>query len=91
MRPHLAKDVLSLVERRARRQNSIYSERYYDDDTAALMEYYESIGHLFWSARRIYQDIARDRGLDTDTNRPSEIASIKRVQERAAEYASAQE
>jgi hypothetical protein len=86
MRPHYARQVLSLIERRERRQNDIYGTRYYADETEALMEYYEQIAHLFWSARRIYQELADIRGLDKYTNRASEVADVKRGVEYAQEY-----
>ena len=86
MRRHYAREVLSLCERRARRQNDIYSARFYHDDDDGLIEYYEQIAHLFWSARRIYTEIARDHGLDEFTNRPSELATVRHVAKLANEY-----
>jgi len=86
MRPHYAREVLSLVERRERRQSGIYREQFRGDDDDGLMEYYEQIAHLFWSVRRVYQEIARDRELDEFTNRPSELDSIGHVAEKAKEY-----
>lgn len=86
MRPPLARDVLSLLERRERRQNDIYGAQFYGDETDGLMTYFEQIGHLFWSARRLYRAIAADQELDALTNRPSEIQTVKDAQESAAAY-----
>lgn len=86
MRPDYARQVLSLIERRARRQNNIYSERFYGDDTDALMEYDEQIAHLFWSARRIYTELAMRYGLDTETNRTNEIDAVKYAAQTAKKY-----
>lgn len=86
MRPRYVREVLSLIERRERRQSDIYAARFYDDDEDGIMEYFEEIAHLFWSMRRVYQEIAHDRDLDESTNRPREIQYIKRAGELASEY-----
>jgi hypothetical protein len=86
MRPQYVREVLSLLERRERRQSDIYAARFYDDDEDGIMEYFEEIAHLFWSVRRVYQEIAHDRGLDEFTNRPRELQYIKRAAELAKEY-----
>jgi hypothetical protein len=86
MRPHHARDVLSFFERRERRQGTIYSAAFYGDDDDGLLEYYEQIAQLFWSVRRIYCEIARERGLDEFTNRPFELKAVRHAGDQAREY-----
>ena len=82
-----ARQLLDLVERRARRQNDIYTARYYSgDDTEGMMEFFSQTAHLFWSAARIYKELAQTHQLETATNRKSEVGSIKNAAQIAKKY-----
>jgi hypothetical protein len=90
MRPAYARQVLSVLERRERRQRIIDGAAYYGDEREALMEYYSQIARLFWSVRRIYIEIARARGLDERTNRPEELATVRYAAAEAKAFKNAE-